>query len=402
MQGLEIIKLLIAAVVGFNVLILLSTVAVKVLRSIGERRRRSWEEELDLDLQSFLAVGDVPQRLRRLKGWGREILSERINAFVLLLSGAEREKLIGLAQELGLTKRDLLRLGSRRRWSRARAAENLGYVGGREAVFPLTRLLSDEDETVRAVAARALSRIGTPEAARALAGVLDSPSELTGLRAAENLERIGPLATPHLTALLGTDKRRAQLLAARILGNLRAHEARNALRQSISRHQPTDLKAQAALALGKIGDPEDVPALLEATGDEEWPVRTQAANALGMIGETSAIPTLEAMAADREWWVRVNASRALAGMGPEGERALLKLLATEDRFARDRAAAALENQGITRRMVNELNSPNARGERARTAVRAMVRAGHTRYLRHVEQELTDGEKRETLQEMLHR
>lgn len=66
---------------------------------------------------------------------------------------------------------------------------------------PLTELLSNPDETVRA-----LARIGTPDAAEALARTPNDPSRLTCLRIAENLERIGPLATePLLEALESGD-----------------------------------------------------------------------------------------------------------------------------------------------------------------------------------------------------
>jgi hypothetical protein len=40
-------------------------------------------------------------------------------------------------------------------------------------------------------------------------------------------------------------------------------------------------------------------------------------------------------------------------MGAAGERALAQLLESEDHFARDRAAAALEERGITRRVATE-------------------------------------------------
>ena len=53
-----------------------------------------------------------------------------------------------------------------------------------------------------------------------------------------------------------------------------------------------DIRAQATLALGKIGDPEDIP-------DEFWPVRAQVASSLGMIGELSTIPTLQRLTVQR-------------------------------------------------------------------------------------------------------
>ena len=171
---------------------------------------------------------------------------------------------------------------------------------------------------------------------------------------------------------------------------------RPALREAMLEGSLPDLRAQATLALGKIGDPEDIPALLGAAGDEDWPVRAQAANALETIGETSTIPALQRLTVDREWWVRLNASRALANMGPVGERALARVLEGEDRYASHRAAATLEERGITRRVVEELDAPGEKGESARRMIRAMVRAGAVRYLGRLAKTLPDRGARDVL------
>jgi HEAT repeat protein len=164
--------------------------------------------------------------------------------------------------------------------------------------------------------------------------------------------------------------------------------------------QLTDLRAQATLALGKIGNPEDVPALQEAAGDGEWPVRAQAANALEMIGDVSTIPALQELTLDREWWVRLNASRALANLGPEGERALARVLEGADRYARDRAVATLEERGVTRRVVGELAQPGEKGEGAKAMIGAMIRAGSTKYLTRLANTMPDGPERRMLSGML--
>jgi HEAT repeat protein len=312
------------------------------------------------------------------------------------LSGAEKERLVRLADETGLVKNYFARLGSDNRWRKARAAENLGYFGGQEAVAPLAALLSNPDETVRAVAARALARIGTREAAEALANTLNDASELTRLRMAENLERLGPVAVEQLLNTLDHGTPPGRLLAARVLGNLRALEVGPALREALRDEESSDLRAQAALALGKIGNPDDLPALIEAASDETWPVRALAASALGMIGDVSTISTLRELTVDREWWVRLNASRALANIGPAGEKALAGLLEDEDRYTRDRAAATLEERGIIRRAVEELDAPGEKGEGARAMIRAMVRAGAVRHLERLARTLPDGDVREAL------
>lgn len=333
-------------------------------------------------------------------------LSRLIVERMVLLRGARRGYLIRLAGDLGLVDRYLKALRSPRRWRRARAAENLGYFGGERSVGPLGELLSDEeDETIRAVAARSLARIGSGEAVRLLAETLDDPSELTRLRVAENLERVGPPAIGPLVQVLeesgGREERmEGPIQAIRVLGHLRASEARSALGRAAVVSGNVDLRAQATLALGKIGDPDDVDKILAAAEDEEWPVRAQAANALGMIGEVSTVPTLRKLTQDGSWWVRLNSCKALANMGPEGEKALVEILLGDDHYARERAAATLETRGITRRMVKGLAKPGKRGVRARAVVEALILSGATRHLRGLAESIPESEERGVLRRLL--
>jgi len=388
--------------VVLNVLMVALTVGTKAVRGARRRRTKRSTSKLENALDNSLITGEPHPDLRDLDDRETDLLAILMVEYLSVLSGAERDRLVGLAAESGLVDRYFARLRSRNRWRKARAAENLGYFGGTGAIGHLTPLLGHPDETVRAVAARALARIGTKEAAQALARTLNDPSELTRLRMAENLERIGtPAVAPLVETLEGDAAGQAKVLAARILGYLRAAEGRAALRAAMLEGGLTDLRAQATLALGKIGNPEDVPALQEAAGDEEWPVRAQAANALEMIGDVSTIPALQRLTVDREWWVRLNASRALANIGPEGERALARVLEGADRYARDRAIATLEERGVTRRVVGELAQPGEKGEAARAMVGAMIRAGATRYLTRLSNTMPQGPARDTLSGMLH-
>jgi HEAT repeat protein len=396
MQSLSLTLWAVVVMVVLNVMLVALTIGVKFMRSVRERRTKSRLQRLESALDSSLATGEIHPDLQRLDDRDTDLLAILMIDYLSVLRGAERERLAALAEESGLVRKYFSRLRARNRWRKARAAENLGYFGGPGAVGPLTELLSHPDEIVRAVAARALARIGTPEAAEALARTLNDPSELTRLRMAENLERIGPLATMPLVETLEGGDPRAQVLAARILGNLRAAEAAPALRRAMLGGPLTDVRAQAALALGRIGNPEDVQSLQEAAGDEDWPVRAQTANALGMIGDLSTVPTLQKLSVDREWWVRLNASRSLANIGPAGERALAEVLEGDDHFARERAAATLEERGIVRRIVEELEAPGERGAGARAMISAMVRAGAVRYLERLARTLPDEDVRQAL------
>lgn len=389
----------VAAMVALNVVMILLTLGLKTARIVRRRDLKARSGRFEAALNDLILTGEADPVLLRPGGRDLDLLATKMVEYLALLRGEQRERLVGLAEESGLVRRFFWRLGSRNRWRKAQAAESLGYFGGPEAVGPVAGLLTYEDETVRAVAARALARIGTPEAAASLARTLNDPSELTRLRMAENLERLGAVATVPLVETLKTGNPRARLLAARVLGNLRAAEAAPILREvlaSMDEEVPMDLAAQAVLALGRMGDPDDVPAILAASESDHWPVRAQAANALEAIGDTSAIPALRRLTIDPEWWVRLNASRALSNMGPAGERALVEVLEGGDRFARDRAASSLESRGITRRAAASLARPDEKGAYARRLIRAMTRAGSVRYLGRLARTMPDDENRKVL------
>ena len=119
-----------------------------------------------------------------------------------------------------------------------------------------------------------------------------------------------------------------------------------------------------------------------------------------MIGEVSSVPALKEMGSDAAWWVRRNACFALANMGPEGETALLELLHSDDRYARDRAAATMEARGFTRRAVRNLSKPGRRGAKARDTVVTLIKVGAVRYLKDLAETLPDGDNRNVLREIL--
>ena len=383
------------AMVVSTMLLVAVTLGLKGLRAARKSFYKRYYRRIEPALENYLNTGQNEPELERLRPWERNrFLSTLMVERMALLRGTGREYLVQLAEDLGLVDRYLGDLNSRRRWHRARAAEYLGYFGGERAVGPLGNLLSDEDETVRAVAARALARIGTRSAGEILTHTLDNPSELTRLRTAENLERLGDLAVAPLSGFLLELSSQGAVMAAQVLGNLRVQRARPALKSVLLYTWDEDVRAQATLALGKIGDPEDIPLIVKGAESDAWQVRVQTANALGLIGEISTIPVLKELAADGKWWVRLNACKALGNMGPAGEEALLEILKNDDDYARERAAATLETRGVTRRMARNLTKPGSKGEKARTIVRAVIRSGSTRYLRELAPTLPDEERKE--------
>ena len=104
----------------------------------------------------------------------------------------------------------------------------------------------------------------------------------------------------------------------------------------------TDLKRRLVEALGKLGDPQAVPPLIKALGDDWDDVRRAAAEALVKIG-TPAVPALIQALGHRYSAVRRAAAEALGELGdPQAVPALTERLQDESGDVRKAAQAAIQ------------------------------------------------------------
>lgn len=101
------------------------------------------------------------------------------------------------------------------------------------------------------------------------------------------------------------------------------------LGQALLTDRSYNVRAQAAIVLGKLKDRRGVPLLISALRDKEAAVRVVAAASLGRLGDAAALPALRACSEDPEVLVRTAVSRAIAaienppeptqpGIGPSG------------------------------------------------------------------------------------
>jgi cyclophilin family peptidyl-prolyl cis-trans isomerase/HEAT repeat protein len=99
------------------------------------------------------------------------------------------------------------------------------------------------------------------------------------------------------------------------------------------------VRRRAAIAIGRVGLKEGIPALTSALADPDVEVRQAAAFALGLIGDPSAAPALVPLLADAEPRVRGRAAEALGLAGAKDAAAAIGKMAAE--YARSAAVTAL-------------------------------------------------------------
>jgi len=160
----------------------------------------------------------------------------------------------------------------------------VGRFQTQSSVEELIKTLGEQEEAqVRRTAASLLGKVGGVQAVDVLVAALDDADEQVCAAAVASLGRIG-------------DRRSVSPLCAMLKSecNLRQH---------------------AAEALGEIGDPRAVGALIGALGDARYVVRIAAIRALGRIGDRRAIEPLVTVLGDCDSSIRRIAAAALIRIG---------------------------------------------------------------------------------------
>ncbi len=176
------------------------------------------------------------------------------------------------------------------------------------------RGLGDPDPSVQAAALGALARLGRLTAADVATALGLGPPALRR-RAVEAAVAVrGPGSrTTLLAAVTGALDDPDPLVvvgAAWFLAERRHGPAVPVLMATATGHGDARCREAAVAALGAVGDPAGLPAVLAALGDKPG-VRRRATVALAGFDDPRVEPALQAAAADRDWQVRQAAAELL-------------------------------------------------------------------------------------------
>jgi HEAT repeat protein len=399
-------RVLLLAVLGTG-LVFLGLTLVIVVGKAWREARDAWERKLRRDLEPRVlayAHSDEPSLIavlgRSVRRAERGVLERILLDHVQRVEGIERDRLSRALHELGFVEEYLAGLKSPRWWKRAEAAEKLGLARAARATEALIQALEDDESEVRLRAAKALGAVGGRAAVRPLLRALSEPSRWSTIRIGDILASMGEPVASELLEEFPRLSLHARIAALDILGRIRSLQAIPWLRARLADPEQ-DVRARAAHALGQIGDVEAGEDLLRALDDPAWPVRAMAAKSLGKLRYRRAIPKLSAALRDREWWVRANAAEALRLMGAEGIDSLERALGDDDVYARHQACLMLEEAGVVDRRVEDLVAASGPArEAAAEFVRRFVEAGQTGRLRELAERHENAAVRAALAELL--
>jgi len=183
----------------------------------------------------------------------------------------------------------------------------VGVAGHRGDPAAARRGLADPDARVQVAALGALARLGELRTTDVLAA-LDSPEVTVRRRAAEAAVTVrgrGSRSALPAALLQALDDPDALVVveAAWFLAERGYRPAVPALARIATAHGDTRCREGAVAALGAIGDPAGLPAVLAALADKPT-VRRRATVALAGFDDPRVEPALRDAAEDRDWQVR--------------------------------------------------------------------------------------------------
>jgi HEAT repeat protein len=183
----------------------------------------------------------------------------------------------------------------------------VAIAGHRGDVATIRGALGDRDPGVRATALRALGRAQALEGADLAAGLADPEPEVrtAALELVAAERGGGPAAGVSILALLDDGDEAVVEVAAWAAGEREPAEPGAVARLAAlaTGHADALVREAAVAALGAIGGPEGLPAILAATGDKAT-VRRRAVLALAPFEGPEVDAALEAATGDRDWQVR--------------------------------------------------------------------------------------------------
>jgi len=276
------------------------------------------------------------------------------------------------------------------------AADKLGRIGDPRAVEALSKLLDHRRSEVATVAVRALCRIGSADALHQV--LLSLPSLLNDnvtVKAVQtSLLLFEPWAGDRLLQYAEeTDD--SEVLAV-ILETLASFPAKPEMLQfALARlsHPDPEVRGRALKILARGGRNflHDGEIFLPLINDNVWFVRLQAAKTIGKLRCGKYVEMLKKLALDERWQVRDAATISLLEEGEASLDAILELLESPDRYARESISEEIQRTGFVLNLIDYLGSDDfIKKGKAKRILASMHGVGFSTPLREAAESGTSG------------
>jgi HEAT repeat protein len=297
---------------ALSVLFLVALALQRVGLGTSERRRAELEVRLRPLALALVDEGRMPPPLAQ-----REIseLSAILGRYSRRLRGDARARIAEFFESAGAVDEQVGFLRDRRAWVRTDAAAALGAMGSDRAVPPLLAALGDPARDVRSAAAYSLGRLGALDAVEPLLAALEE-NRIPRAVVCSTLLEIGAEAVPRLLRVVDHPEPVERSTAVELVGLLGDAADGRLLVERLG-DTSADVRAHAALALGRLGAADAAAAVRELLQDRIPFVRSAAAESLGLLRDDEAVEGLLAQARGDSFEPARAAAEALARLAPD-------------------------------------------------------------------------------------
>ncbi len=273
---------------------------------------------------------EVPESLPAIDPRDRNLFLLLWNHIQESIKGSASEQLNIVAGRIGLAELARQLLDNTGLRDRLLAITTLGRMKERSAWEQLVQLSRAENAMLSLEAVHALMRIDPALAVPLVAPSICRRKDWSPLKLMTILSEAGP----HIVAammLRATSAAEPAILARLIrhLASTRCALALPVIRHHVESGEASDDVTAACLSyFGECSDPQDLPTIRSYLTHPTWFVRLQAAVALGKLGLPEDEILLTRLLDDSHWWVRYRAAEALTSLPSMTEEKMERLQLT--------------------------------------------------------------------------
>ena len=334
------------------IFLLIRKMYMKILISKKEYLEKKYEEQI----LSYISNRDksiiiIPRTKLEIR-----VFRDLLLNYSSLLTGETKELLNDFAAKDSLIADIRKKLLSNNPWKKRIGAYQAGEFGFDEFSEILLKQLKTSDKELFYITSRALIKLGGKLYIKQVLYQAVKEAKMEKNNILTLVELVEEDINDILDEAMAEDNAFLNAIALEIYGQRQYMEAVFWIDKMISSpyKEVRIASLKAAEALGDIGDNEYINKILSLEFDQEWEVRAFLAKFLKKVKTDNSVEGLKRLMKDMNWFVRYNAANSLAEQGEKGIKALIDLLNSEDKFARDKAKEMIQKEILFHKLFNDL------------------------------------------------
>lgn len=341
---------------GVNFILFIFLLIRKIYTKILTNKKEYLEKKYEEQILNYISNHDksiiiIPRTKLEIRVFRSLLLN-----YSSLLTGETKELLNDFAAKDSLIADIRKKLLSNNPWKKRIGAYQAGEFGFDEFSEILLKQLKTSDKELFYITSRALIKLGGKLYIKQVLYQAVKEAKMEKNNILTLVELVEEDINDILDEAMTEDNAFLNAIALEIYGQRQYMEAVFWIDKMISSpyKEVRIASLKAAEALGDIGDNEYINKILSLEFDQEWEVRAFLAKFLKKVKTDNSVEGLKRLMKDMNWFVRYNAANSLAEQGEKGIKALIDLLNSEDKFARDKAKEMIQKEILFHKLFNDL------------------------------------------------